>query len=552
MKSLRLLSLVFLFSLGSAQAQTNGIFADFSTSMGEFTVFLDHEAAPRAVASFVGLATGDSSWADETGNVWMDRPFYDGSLIHRVVKDPQTNGIAIQGGGIPYPSLTYDFLPDGPAETDFQYGYFYTTNPPGVTTNNFLGSGVPFTTLNAAALPTNYTYGAETVQTNAPALTRSVIDLQAWSSNATTFVQDFYGEETWYTNHTLMEVETTNVATIFTVTTNLGATPEVLLHFVSLNWAATNHVWIPRANTNFANAGYYMLDETTNGLTHSNGVISMANSGPNTDGSQFFIMATNASYWDGSYTVFGHVTTGLNVVTSIAAVAVGGDDRPIGDVVVSTVTIRRVGVEAESFNIASQRVPVVESGPVGVVRTDAVMRVDVEIPPYSEILFRTSTNVLQSWQVEDWGYQTNDATRFQQITTHAERMAFFHSSCVQYPDAWTAPTSHVGYTFNFVWENASPETFYDVQFSSDTNLPNTWSKMQGTNSASGQLFGFPYLPQWTHFPYSAKLFFADNLGQYSYSLWFDPGRMTNRFTGVWTEWGGAKRGLMGVFTVTEP
>ena len=71
--------------------------------------------------------------------------------------------------------------------------------------------------------------------------------------------------------------------------------------------------------TNFANAGYTMPEAVANGLLHTSGVISMANSGPNTDGSQFFITTTNVPGWNGGYTVFGHVTTGLNVVTDIAA-----------------------------------------------------------------------------------------------------------------------------------------------------------------------------------------------------------------------------------------
>ena len=170
-----------------APGQTNGIFADFSTSKGAFTVWLDHERAPRAVASFVGLATGEGGWLDAQSNVWH-RPFYDGSLFHRVVKVVEsnevavwTNGIAIQGGGL---------------------------------------------------------------------LAR-------------------------------------------TVNTNTGVT-----------------------TTNFLGPGYAMLESATNGLAHSNGVISMANSGPNTDGSQFFITTTNVPGWNGSYSVFGHVTAGMNAVTS--------------------------------------------------------------------------------------------------------------------------------------------------------------------------------------------------------------------------------------------
>ena len=538
--------------LGSAAAQTDGIFADFTTSMGDFTVRLDYERAPRAVASFVGLATGEGSWADPQGNVWHGRKFYDGSLFHRVLNSVttnapiQTNGIAIQGGAIPYGGISFVNLPGGPAESDGAGSFFVTTNPPGVTTNDFIGGLIPFTTANAAAVPTNYSYGGETVATNAAALTRTVLYLLAWSSNATKYVVNTYSAESWYTNFTLQEVETTNWATIYTVTTNTGASAEVLRHYVQLSMASTTTIRGPVASTNFANAGYIMLDSATNGLTHSNGVISMANSGPNTDGSQFFITATNVPGWNGSYTVFGHVTTGMNVVTSIAVVAVQGEgSRPVDDVVLSNVVIRRVGEAAAAFNVASQGLPAVESAGIRVLATGGAIRVEAEIPAYSECRFRVSTNGLRTWIPADWGYFTNAASHLRQTNVPAGPKAFFHVSAVRYPVAWTAPTSHVGRVFHFDWDTV-PVTRYRASF---TNAPYAWTKTQGENSLSGELWGFPNAPLWTHFPYSAKFNFTDNLAQYAYSLWFDPGKATNRFTCTVSEWLGGTYGITGTFTV---
>ena len=548
MKRFALICLWMAISAAAARGQTEGIFADFSTSKGAFTVWLDHSNAPRAVASFVGLATGASGWADPQGNVWH-KPFYDSSLFHRVPKDTNSNGIAIQGGGVSTCGISYTNLPSGPAENDGGIFFVVTTNPPGITTNDFLLGLVPFTTVNRAAVPTNFSYGGVVVATNAPALTRTVIYLSAWSSNATKYVANSYTKESWYTNFTLQEVETTNYATIYTVTTNPGPSSEVLLHRVQLSMAATTTIWGPLVATNFANAGYYMLDSATNGLSHSNGVISLANSGPNTDGSQFFIMATNYPYWNGSYSVFGHVTTGMNVVTSIAAVAVQGQwERPVQDVVLSNVVIRRVGASAVNFNIASQGLPVVESAMIPrVVATGNLARVEVEIPPYSEIRFRTSTNGLQSWRLEDWGYQTNGIVDLRQTNLVAGLHAFFHAVCIRYSDAWTAPTHHRGKVFSFVW-NTDPPTFYDIAFTNPA-LSGEYAKSQGTNHLAGQVFGVPYAPNWTHYPYSAKLYFADNLGQYSYSLWFDPGKATNRFTATELLWAGGARALSGTFTV---
>ncbi|MFW9485678.1 peptidylprolyl isomerase [Xanthomonas euvesicatoria pv. euvesicatoria] len=64
--------------------------------------------------------------------------------------------------------------------------------------------------------------------------------------------------------------------------------------------------------------GYRFEDETNNGLGHERGVLSMANAGPNTNGSQFFITHTATPWLDGKHTVFGKVTQGLDVVDSVA------------------------------------------------------------------------------------------------------------------------------------------------------------------------------------------------------------------------------------------
>ena len=63
--------------------------------------------------------------------------------------------------------------------------------------------------------------------------------------------------------------------------------------------------------------GYKFEDEARNGLSHERGVLSMANAGPNTNGSQFFITHVQTPWLDGKHTVFGKVVDGLEVVDAV-------------------------------------------------------------------------------------------------------------------------------------------------------------------------------------------------------------------------------------------
>jgi peptidyl-prolyl cis-trans isomerase A (cyclophilin A) len=71
------------------------------------------------------------------------------------------------------------------------------------------------------------------------------------------------------------------------------------------------------------------------------GLLAMANSGPNTNGSQFFITLAPTAWLTGKHTIFGEVTEGMEVVEAIAAVETGRDDRPREDVVVERVEIEQ-------------------------------------------------------------------------------------------------------------------------------------------------------------------------------------------------------------------
>ena len=119
--------------------------------------------------------------------------------------------------------------------------------------------------------------------------------------------------------------------------------------------------------TGMGSPGYKFKDEFTDSLRHTKkGILSMANSGPKTNGSQFFITHAPTPFLDGldefgnlkncdnprigCHTVFGEVIRGIEVVDSIAAVKVAAKNRPLEDVIITTIEIVRKGKEAKKFD----------------------------------------------------------------------------------------------------------------------------------------------------------------------------------------------------------
>lgn len=528
--ALRLIPLLLLLPL-AAPAQNPGIYADFITDRGPFTARLNYEKAPTAVAAFVGLATGEKNWLDPFGNVHSSTPFYDGTIFHRVLP-----GLAIQGGGLPSPADAWAATNNGPETLadPVELAPVTVEIPAGATYTIRLGTAnLSFT--SAPAIPLTVMRQGEPlefIQTNCTRVAAWLLSTSVGPEGA--IVQSNLCLDTWIPNAST-QILATNVAAAFTLRlTNSTENPMTFATSGTYAWSVTNILYEHRVATNFSNAGFYCPDNFTNGLTHVPGTLAMARSLPNTDGSQFFVCVATNTAWDGNYTVFGRVVSGMDVVNSIAEVEVdaGNNDRPLEDIHLLGVTIRRVGDAAEAFDIHARGLPCVDNVPIHLDFATNDLAVTLDVPAHSETVFRWNNDLLRqgwgAWETNGMGYFTNAFPVTWILQTPVSRL-FCHASSVTYPIPWTTPATHRGLTFDLHWTNSVPEIFETLRFPAAGDQEGTWTRIAGTDITAGSII--PGHDRWTRRPYSAELYFWDSQFIHTYQLRMDPSADVGTFLG---------------------
>ena len=334
-----LLAVLTLLS-AAADGQTNGIFADFETSLGCFTCRLEPGLAPKATAHFVGLATGQCAWLDWHSGSAKFTSYYDGLTFTRVVP-----GTLIQAG-----------FARGPTNSGVGYVLREEFDPP--------------------------------LSFDAPA------------------------------------------------------------------------------------------------------VLALANTGPNSTGPEFFVTLTNQPDFDGKYTILGRVTEGWDAVKAIGQIPVAGTSTPLTNVRIQHITIRRVGTEAEAFDIHAQGLPLGTNVPLAVQVEAAGVALQFSNRLFANNLLFSSTN-LATWTCRNLGIGLSLPLQSSLTLPVAEQAQFFRLAQVRYPSTTLAPPALAGQS---LWLHFSDGSTVVLTFHAD-----------GSASYAGPGGDVPLTYLWRQEPYRGFL-----------------------------------------------
>ncbi len=360
-------ALLLLLAQTSKAQYTNGIYAEFNTSMGNYTCRLEYAIAPKACANFIGLATGTRAWLDETTGITKTNALYNGVIFHRVI-------------------------------------------------SNFM---------NQAGSPTGTSTGGP---------------------------------------------------------------------------------------------GFVITDEFSPSLRHDSfGVLSMANSGPDSSGSQFFITVAARPDLNDKYSVFGKIFGGSNVVSAINRVATDASDRPLTNVVLNSIAIRRIGTAAQAFNIQTNGLPIVTNLNLKIARSGSNISLIFSNTLYADNRVFSSTT-LTNWAGSKIGIETVNPIISSIVSPPTASKQFFRMAQIQYASSTFAPQNVLNRTLALTFTNTLSGVM-TVSFNNSGGATYTWPPDVGTINSyvwvQNPYRGFLYslIPS-TFWPMDLNLNFKSNTNGY--------------------------------------
>lgn len=334
---------------------TNGIYAEFNTSMGSFTCRLDYALAPKACANFIGLATGQRYWLDTVNGRVRTNYFYNGLIFHRVITNFMNQAGSPNGQGT-----------DGP--------------------------------------------------------------------------------------------------------------------------------------------GYAFEDEFNPTLRHDGfGVLSSANSGPDSNGAQFFITVAATPWLNDVHTVFGRLYGGSNVVYAINRVPTVGN-KPATDVVIQSVNIRRIGAAAMAFDINAQGLPVVTNLNTKISRAGTNFSLTFSNRLHADNRIFGSSNLV-NWAHGELGIETSSPVTNTVYVAGGNARQFYHLAQVSYPNTLFPPRNVKGRTLTVVLTQGGSGTIA-VNFNTAGGGSYTF------NGSPGTLFGYT----WKQEPFNGRLWPISFVGPLDYDM----------------------------------
>ena len=172
----------------------------------------------------------------------------------------------------------------------------------------------------------------------------------------------------------------------------------------------------------------------------------MCSSDLNSDGSQFFVTVAPYTSGNNTYSIFGRVVSGSNVVYAINHVVTDANNKPLTNVVMQQVNIRRVGTAAQAFSITAQGLPIVTNLPMKIATTASQVTLTFTNRQYADNRLYSATNLAGAWSSNALGIEISAPVSNSVQQAKAAPRQFYAMAQIQYASSTFAPKTMYGRT----------------------------------------------------------------------------------------------------------